>query len=93
MKGWKNSDWEGDIDYRRSSIGYYFILGFGAILWSRSRKNPMVALSSTKTKYRVACVGTCEVGWLCWFLVLLSILVICVITLAYSLCFKHLFWY
>ena len=61
--GWTDSDWAGDIDSRRSTTGYCFTLGSGAISWS-SKKQPTVALSSTEAEYRAACSGTCEAVWL-----------------------------
>ena len=48
---------------RRSTIGYCFTLGLGAISWS-SKKQPTVALLSIEAEYRAACAGTCEVVWL-----------------------------
>ena len=63
LRGLTNSDWEGDVDTRRSTTGYYFTLGSGAISWS-GKKQPTVALSSTEAEYRAACAGTCEVVWL-----------------------------
>ena len=53
----------GDVDNRRSTIGYCFTLGSGAISWS-SKKQPTIALSSTEAEYRAACADTCEVVWL-----------------------------
>lgn len=63
LRGWTDSDWAGDIDHKRSTTGYCFTLGSGAISWS-SKKQPTVALSSTEAEYRVACTATCEVVWL-----------------------------
>ena len=63
LQGWTDSDWGGDVDTRRSTTGYCFTLGSGAISWS-SKKQPTVALSSTEAEYRAACSGTCEVVWL-----------------------------
>lgn len=63
VRGWSDSDWAGDIDNRRSTTGYCFTLGGGAISWS-SKKQPTVALSSTEAEYRAVCAATCEVVWL-----------------------------
>ncbi|MCO5552643.1 hypothetical protein L7F22_006159 [Adiantum nelumboides] len=40
-----------------------FSLGSAAITWN-SKKQPTVALSSTKVEYRGAAVASCEVAWL-----------------------------
>jgi hypothetical protein len=40
-----------------------FYFGNGAISWS-SKKQPTIALSSTKTEYRGASIVACEVVWL-----------------------------
>ena len=52
-----------DVDDKRSTIGYLFKLGSGAISWSSKRK-PTISLSSTKAKYNALCNSTCEVVWL-----------------------------
>ena len=61
--GHSDSDWAGDIDTRRSTTGYCFSLGSGAISWS-SKKQPTVALSSTEAEYRAACSTATEAVWL-----------------------------
>ncbi|MCO5609907.1 hypothetical protein L7F22_064142 [Adiantum nelumboides] len=48
---------------RRSTSGYMFSFGSAAITWS-SKKQPTIALSSTKAEYRGAAVVACEVAWL-----------------------------
>ena len=48
---------------RRSTSGFVFSLGSGAISWS-SKKQPTVALSSTEAEYRGAAVAACEAVWL-----------------------------
>ena len=63
LQGWSDSDWAGDFDTRRSTTGYCFTLGSGAISWS-SERQPTVALSSTEVEYRVVCATTCEAVWL-----------------------------
>ncbi len=45
-----DSDWAGDIGMRRSTSGYVFQIGKGAISWS-SRKQAHVARSSTEAEY------------------------------------------
>ena len=63
LVGHSDSDWAGDIDTRRSTTGYCFTLGSGAISWS-SKKQPTVALSSTEAEYRAACSAATEAVWL-----------------------------
>ncbi|XP_073224806.1 secreted RxLR effector protein 161-like [Cicer arietinum] len=48
-----DSDYAGDIDDRKSTSGYVFSLSGGAVLWS-SKKQPIVALSTTKAEYIAA---------------------------------------
>ena len=48
---------------RRSTNGFMFSLGSVAVTWS-SKKQPTVALSSTKAEYRGVAMATCEVVWL-----------------------------
>jgi hypothetical protein len=40
-----------------------FSFGSGAVSWS-SKKQPTIALSSTKAEYRGATIAACEVVWL-----------------------------
>jgi hypothetical protein len=40
-----------------------FFFGNGVVSWN-NKKQPTVALSSTKAKYRGATIATCEVVWL-----------------------------
>ncbi|KAF8403459.1 hypothetical protein HHK36_011563 [Tetracentron sinense] len=48
-----DADWAGDPSTRRSIFGFCFNLGLGTISWA-SKKQPTVALSSTKAEYRFA---------------------------------------
>jgi hypothetical protein len=45
-----DADWAGDSIDRRSTTGYYFLLGTSLISW-RSKKQTIVARSSTEAKY------------------------------------------
>ncbi|MCI06225.1 hypothetical protein A2U01_0027283 [Trifolium medium] len=40
LKGWTDSDYAGDMDDRKSTLGYVFKLGLGAISWS-FKKQPI----------------------------------------------------
>ena len=53
----------GSISDRRSTRGFMFSFGSGAVTWS-SKKQPTVALSSTEAEYRGFVVAACEIAWL-----------------------------
>jgi hypothetical protein len=56
-------DWASNVSDRRSTNGFMLSFGSGAISWS-SKKQPTIALSSTKAKYRGPAIVACEVVWL-----------------------------
>jgi hypothetical protein len=58
-----DADWVNNVSDRRSTNGFMFSFGSGAVNWS-SKKQPTVALSSTKVEYRGATIVACEVVWL-----------------------------
>ena len=51
------------MDCRKSIFGYCFSLGLGVFSWI-SKKQPIVALSSTEAEYKAACFASCEAIWL-----------------------------
>lgn len=61
-EGFCDSDW-GGVEDRRSTSGYVFILNGGAISWA-SRKQSVVALSSTEAEYMAITQAVKEVLWL-----------------------------
>jgi hypothetical protein len=63
VHGYTDADWAGNVSDRRSTSGFLFSFGSGAISWS-SKKQPTVALSSMEAEYRGAAIATCEVVWL-----------------------------
>jgi len=63
LKGHSNSDWAGSPDDRKSTIGYVFNIGSGAISCS-NKKHATISLSSTEAEYKALCSATCEVIWL-----------------------------
>lgn len=63
LSGYTDSDWAGSVDDRKSTAGYVFSLGSGAITWA-SKKQQAVALSSTEAEYRGAVKASCEAVWL-----------------------------
>ena len=50
LKGYCDADWGGDQDTRRSTTGYVFFVGEGAISWN-SKRQPTIALSTTEAEY------------------------------------------
>lgn len=57
------SDWGGDQDESKSTIGYVFYLGSTTSTWN-SKKENVVALSSCEAEYVVASSTVCEAIWL-----------------------------
>ena len=58
LVGFSDSDFVGDQDDRRSTLGYVFMLGSGVVSWS-SKKQPIVTLSTTKAKLVAATSCAC----------------------------------
>jgi len=63
VHGYIDADWAGSISDMRSTSSFMFSFGSVAITWS-SKKQPTVALSSTKVEYRGVVTAACEVAWL-----------------------------
>ncbi|XP_071921816.1 secreted RxLR effector protein 161-like [Coffea arabica] len=63
LVGYTDSDYAGDQDDGRSTSGYVFMLGTGAICWS-SKKQPIVTLSSTEAEFVAATACACQAIWL-----------------------------
>jgi hypothetical protein len=63
LLAYSDSDYGGDIDDRKSTSSYVFMLGSGAIAWS-SRKQPIVTLSTTEAEFIAAAHCVCEGIWL-----------------------------
>lgn len=58
-----DSDYAGDLDDRKSTSGYVFLLSSGAISWS-SKKQPIVSLSTTEAEFIAAATCACQAIWL-----------------------------
>ena len=61
--GFTDSDWAGCIEDRKSTSGYMFSLGSGAISWS-SKKQATTALSSSEAEYMASTSSACQAIWL-----------------------------
>ena len=61
--GYTDSDFQLDLDFRKSISGYVFTLGGGAISW-RSTKKSCIADSTMEAEYVVACEIAKEALWL-----------------------------
>ena len=63
IRGFFDANWAGDLDHRRSTSGYVFNLFRGAINWM-SKKQSVVAISTTEAEYMVATHASKEAVWL-----------------------------
>ena len=63
MVGFTYSDWAIDLDDRKSTVGYVFILGLGPVTWA-CKKQQAIALSSVEVEYRAIINASQEALWL-----------------------------
>ena len=63
LVGFSDADWAGDMDDRHSTTENLFMMSGAAIDWS-SKKQPVVALSTTEAEYVVLSAATQEAVWL-----------------------------
>jgi hypothetical protein len=63
LVGFCDVDYAGDHDTRRSTTGYVFMLGWGAVVWC-SKRQPTVSLSTTEAEYRATAMAAQESTWL-----------------------------
>ncbi|GKV36956.1 hypothetical protein SLEP1_g45038 [Rubroshorea leprosula] len=59
LAGFTDSDYAGDLDDKKSTSGFVFMLGSGAISWS-SKNQPIVTLSTTEAEYVAATSCACQ---------------------------------
>ncbi|GKU96244.1 hypothetical protein SLEP1_g9499 [Rubroshorea leprosula] len=63
LAGLIDNDYSGDLDDKKSTSWFVFMLGSGAISWS-SKKQPIVTLSTTEAEYVATTSCSCQVIWL-----------------------------
>jgi len=61
--GYCGPDWGGDLEDKRSTIGFVFMIGGGAISWGNKRQ-PTITLSTMKAKYMANTQLTKEAIWI-----------------------------
>ena len=63
IRGYVDADWAGDLNQRRSTSGYVFNLFGGVVSWM-SKKQSVVALSTTEVEHMAATYASKETIWL-----------------------------
>lgn len=63
LLAYTDSDYAGDMDDRKSTSGYAFLLSSGAVSWS-SKKQPIVTLSTTEAEFVAAAGCACQAVWM-----------------------------
>jgi hypothetical protein len=67
LVGYCDADWASDLEDRRSTTWFVFMMGGGAIFWS-SKRQPTITLSTTKVEYMASTQGTKETIWMTKFM-------------------------
>jgi len=73
LVGYSDADWGGDLDERKSTSGYVFLLNNGTISWS-SKKQTCIALSTMEAEFIACSTAVQEVVWLKRFMEHLGII-------------------
>ena len=63
LVGYSDADWAGDLDSRRSTTGYLFMIGGVPVSW-KSKRQPTVALSTAESEYMALSAACQEAIWL-----------------------------
>ena len=72
LRAYSDADWAGDPTDRRSTTGYCFLFNSSLISW-QSKKQSVVASSSTKAEYHALADTTSELLWLRWLILDLGV--------------------
>ena len=67
LRAYSDVDYGSDPTTRKSVTSFYIFLGDSLISW-KSKKQPIVSLSSTEVEYRAMTSTTKEIVWLRWLL-------------------------
>lgn len=62
IEGYTDADWAGNQDDRRSTSGYFTLVG-GNVVTQKSKKQKVVALSSAEAEFRGIVKGITEILW------------------------------
>ena len=63
LVAYTDSDYAGDLEDRKSTSGYVFLLSSGAVSWT-SKKQPVVSLSTTEAEFIATASCACQAIWL-----------------------------
>lgn len=63
LVGYADSDYAGDLEDRKSTSGYVFLMGSAAVSWS-SKKQPIVTLSTTEAEFVAAAYCASQAVWM-----------------------------
>ena len=63
MVGFTDSDWAGDLDDQKSTVGYVFSLGSRPITWA-CKKQSSISISSAEAEYCGTVEASKEALWL-----------------------------
>ncbi|XP_057831699.2 secreted RxLR effector protein 161-like [Cryptomeria japonica] len=63
LSGYSNSNFASSIGDRKSTSGYVFSFGSGAVAWA-SKKQPIVTLSSAEAENVAMIVAACQTVWM-----------------------------
>ncbi len=63
LVGYCDVNWAGDLEDRRSTTRFVFMMGGGAIFWNNKRQ-PTITLSTTEVEYMASTQATKEAIWM-----------------------------